>query len=836
MMQATSTLPIPYTNGCRAFELPYEPVPNPTPNPEHLGNDTCQPDPNGGLLHGIVGATTIRGPILGLFTYEDSITGATQLGIKDMQRFLIWNNYGQLPPGNISAVSTQASVYLGQADSHSRKRNKILGTGTYPAVDGDGKLWTQSDEGRFVVYDLPIITNGQEPLLPDCLGCAVDPMDPIEKFQRNVYRADDPSNLFLHAATAMEFGGPPGAIGIWVADDARSRVFRIGNWDTVGAIPSEQEKLEADMVLGQVILPGGTISIGCNRLEPGRSANRLCRPSYLAFDRFDNLFVVDNVFECGGNGRVLMFAAEDLETAAGQMAPDTNAAKIFAKDNFSDTTGCPVHAVFDAPTGPVSVIFDSSNRMILTNDGESNPQDERVLKQIHVYKDPLARWPVGQKQCVVVTAKSCFLDEDCPGGVTCEGEVQGICSTIGGNCFRNEDCGGSYFCNGEMPGECAGTVCASDGDCLGGEICVNVPSVGLRCTIDDRACSSAVDCAAAEACAVVPGECTDGTTHCLADSDCPTGKRCRGRFVQGQKPDGFVRLPMGAGGDLAIDSQDNLFVQDHTWNRTWMLNLTTDPQWLASWERDGDLDSIDNLVDPCPFVATDHVACSSAGAKTCECNGDCDGNAVVTQDEIDVAVNILLENETSDSCPSADHGADSGGFLDADDLDYVLWNRDHPCPRTDEHECVGSVIGSGTIEVGYRNGKAGDTVSIPVSHDVDLDPDKKIVKIELIFDSNALSVPNPSDACVPYIANYTVRTAVHGNRLLVVAYPNNSFAKIFGSGTFLWCDFQISLLAQPEEYPITIGEVQMSNGEAGMHVITDKIDGLIYVVPGGGCG
>ena len=45
-------------------------------------------------------------------------------------------------------------------------------------------------------------------------------------------------------------------------------------------------------------------------------------------------------------------------------------------------------------------------------------------------------------------------------------------------------------------------------------------------------------------------------------------------------PDAWIELPMGAPGEITFDPQDNLVVQDHTWNRVWVINYDLDPAWL----------------------------------------------------------------------------------------------------------------------------------------------------------------------------------------------------------------------------------------------------------------
>ncbi|MBI4130353.1 hypothetical protein HY468_03490 [Candidatus Roizmanbacteria bacterium] len=62
----------------------------------------------------------------------------------------------------------------------------------------------------------------------------------------------------------------------------------------------------------------------------------------------------------------------------------------------------------------------------------------------------------------------------------------------------------------------------------------------------------------------------------------PLKRDSQGNYIQGQKPDGYVSLPMGAAGDVIAEPNGNLVVQDHTWNRTWVINLDQDPDWLVN--------------------------------------------------------------------------------------------------------------------------------------------------------------------------------------------------------------------------------------------------------------
>jgi len=47
-------------------------------------------------------------------------------------------------------------------------------------------------------------------------------------------------------------------------------------------------------------------------------------------------------------------------------------------------------------------------------------------------------------------------------------------------------------------------------------------------------------------------------------------------------PDAVIELPMGAPGELAFDEHDNLIVQDHIYNKVWVLNYELDPAWLRT--------------------------------------------------------------------------------------------------------------------------------------------------------------------------------------------------------------------------------------------------------------
>jgi hypothetical protein len=47
-------------------------------------------------------------------------------------------------------------------------------------------------------------------------------------------------------------------------------------------------------------------------------------------------------------------------------------------------------------------------------------------------------------------------------------------------------------------------------------------------------------------------------------------------------PDAVIDFPMGTPGELSFDEEDNLIIQDHTWNKIWIINFDRDPVWLRS--------------------------------------------------------------------------------------------------------------------------------------------------------------------------------------------------------------------------------------------------------------
>jgi hypothetical protein len=64
-----------------------------------------------------------------------------------------------------------------------------------------------------------------------------------------------------------------------------------------------------------------------------------------------------------------------------------------------------------------------------------------------------------------------------------------------------------------------------------------------------------------------------------------------------------------------------------------------------------------------------------AAAGTCraqQCEGDCDGNGIVTINEVITSVNILLGNTPLTACPNADSDGDGAGQVTVPDVTYAV--------------------------------------------------------------------------------------------------------------------------------------------------------------------
>lgn len=329
------------------FALPYR--------VEQTPNGPVLPPSNGGLFPGTlpnnVGPAHFSGPNVGAITFGN------QLIVRDHKRYLAWNNYR-----DVLEDGPPADVVVGQSDgSDVSQDNMIYGRGNH-TIDHMDRLWTAGAHGKLLVYALPL-TSGAQPLRQ---------MTPL-------YWADDGTEIPYRCEQPVAFD--PIHQVLWVYDTTFHRLLRVQN-------PGDgKSKLLVDTVIGQ----GNKTDSAINRGMPAPDASSFGDVNDIRFDRFGNLFVVDNTYECHPNGRVIVFLAEDLASLGKELFPPIEAKLVFVVDNFTETSICHIHQSVDRPFSPVFVAFNSRNEMVLGNDGYYLDPRTRHITQLYLYRDPLKK-------------------------------------------------------------------------------------------------------------------------------------------------------------------------------------------------------------------------------------------------------------------------------------------------------------------------------------------------------------------------------------------------------------------------------------------------------------
>ena len=223
------------------------------------------------------------GWVAGVAVYGDQLIAA------DPKRLMFWNGINSLTNGKPAdgvvgetSWSTSSQLCCGQIK-----------------VDGAGRLWVLgTDITRFIrVYQLPLTAQSI----------------PI----KTIY-TENTSFPVLGTSESTTFGPHVRSIAtvnkgklIWISDSYNHRVLRIRN-------PLSNPVV--DVILGQHE-PSGTM---CNRAAHINAwanpedatgpptADMLCFPGGLAYDRLGNLFVSDHSLELAGNKRLLVFAAGSI--------------------------------------------------------------------------------------------------------------------------------------------------------------------------------------------------------------------------------------------------------------------------------------------------------------------------------------------------------------------------------------------------------------------------------------------------------------------------------------------------------------------------------------------
>jgi len=379
-------------------------------------NNNCLPSPNGGLFPGTTPNSVSGYKFLGRVGTIPFKT--QQLIVKDDSRYLVWNNYLE------RRIGEKADFIIGQESENIRIGN-YLGARSLHTIDDQNRLWAFNGNGKIIIYQLPFERNNQPPLANDV------PLYWQDNGELVNYNSFESGLAFDKINKA-----------IWIADRENHRLLRISNYNDF------RGRLYVDAVLGQ---PDKNHT-KCNhdQEEPWMAtgqptASSLCHPYALQFDKFGNLYVIENTYECHGNNRIVVFLAEDLRRI-NTLFPQLEAKKVFIASDFNHKGNC--WSKENEPDSPVAIAFNSKNQMVIGNDGYYINENERHLKQLWFYQDPLK---------------------------------------------KNAD----------------------------------------------------------------------------------------GSFVQRQKPDAYIKLPMGAPGEIWFDEEDNLVIQDHTWAKVWVINLEKDPSWLV---------------------------------------------------------------------------------------------------------------------------------------------------------------------------------------------------------------------------------------------------------------
>jgi hypothetical protein len=326
------------------FALPYR--------PDTSGSPVCLPLDNGGLFAGTYPNSTapdrFQQDRLGV------IAAGGQLIVRDFNRYMVWNDYMNKPDG------ADADHFVGQPDGYSDANTNLIHGRSMHTIDDANRLWCRSEHDKLMVYQLP-------------LG---DDSEPLAELLP-LYWADDPTTeIDYYCGQALAFDQVLGHL--WVVDIGHHRLLRISNPDDYAG------KLLVDAVIGQTNKTDGQP----NRGMPQPDASSIAAAGDIKFDNNGNLYVVDNVYECHPNARIITFLAADL-AAINTMFPAIEAKRVFVTPDFSTTAICRIHDKRMFPHSPVSIAFNSANDMVVGNDGYYRDEWVRFTNQLYYYSDPL---------------------------------------------------------------------------------------------------------------------------------------------------------------------------------------------------------------------------------------------------------------------------------------------------------------------------------------------------------------------------------------------------------------------------------------------------------------
>ena len=322
------------------YALPYE--------THQEGSAICLPEANGVLFpKGPNQRSSDRlGESVGLAVFDN------QLLVRDEgMRMKVYDNYLTQPFG-ADADHVLTGGFQG--------RNWLSG-----GIDDANRLWLSGEHGQIRIYQLPITSSTATPIADFVKLYWADTGTEVTR----------PDGVNYVQIGAMAFDQNHHAM--YIADAVGTRIFRVSNYNEF------TDKLYVDMVIGQ----RNKTEVRCNQGLSAPNAETLCTVTQIKFDRQGNLFVVDNAYECHDNRRIVVFNADDLNSAA-TLFPNLQASIVFNAPDFNHVGDCAYWTV-DKPGSPVSLAFNSRNQMVVGNDGYYGDPEQRQLGQLWFYVDPL---------------------------------------------------------------------------------------------------------------------------------------------------------------------------------------------------------------------------------------------------------------------------------------------------------------------------------------------------------------------------------------------------------------------------------------------------------------